>query len=80
MQQVVAPQAGRFRNGRIGEMPRIANSRAILFGTHLAIELGGEALEIGNHPAGLRDLAPACRNFKILRRDCAASGSIEPSG
>jgi hypothetical protein len=65
--QVAAPKRGGFCNRRIGEVPRIAIVRTILFGAHLAIELGSEALEISDHGAGLRDLAPACGDLKVCQ-------------
>jgi hypothetical protein len=46
-------------------MAGIVNAGAILLGLDLALEIGGDALELGNHAFDLRDLAAFLIDLKL---------------
>ena len=48
-------------------MPGIVDPRAVLLGLDLALEIDGDALELGDHALDLRDLAPLLVDLKLLQ-------------
>ncbi len=65
--QVVAALARRLGEGRIGEMPRILDPGAGLFGRDLAVEIGGHTLELMDHMLKVGDLARLFVRLKALQ-------------
>jgi hypothetical protein len=47
-------------------MAGIMDAGAVLLGLDLAVEIGGDAFELGDHRLDLGDLAPLLVNLKLL--------------
>ncbi len=50
-------------------MPGVVDTGAILFGFDLAIEIAGDAIELGNHAFDLRNPAALFVDLKFLQAD-----------
>jgi hypothetical protein len=62
-------------------MGRIMNPDPILFGLDLALEIAGDALELGNHALDLRNLAPPLIDLKLFsfeRASRVTSSTLTP--
>src|SRR5439155_5730275 len=55
--------------GRIGEVPGIVNSRALLLDLDLAVEIARHALELGDHALDLRHLPAPFLDLKFLQAE-----------
>jgi hypothetical protein len=67
--QVLAPADRGLGIGRIGEMGGIVDAGAFLLGLDLAVELGRDAVELGDHGLDLSNLAPLLVDLKFLQAD-----------
>ena len=50
-------------------MGGIVDAGAVLLGLDLAVEVAGDALELGDHGLDLRDLAPLLVDLEFLQAD-----------
>ena len=50
-------------------MAGIVDTGAVLLDLDLAVELAGDAVELGDHRLDLRDLAPLFVDLKLLQAD-----------
>ncbi|MGH8734454.1 MAG: hypothetical protein ACREVB_12270, partial [Burkholderiales bacterium] len=65
--EVLTPLHRGLGIGRIGEMRRIMDTGAILFGLDFALEVARDAIELGNHAFDLRDPAALFVDLKLLQ-------------
>src|SRR5215475_4616892 len=65
--EVLAPLDRRLGVGRIGEVRRIMDAGAVLFGADFAVEIAGHAVELGDHALDLGHLAPLFVDLKLLQ-------------
>src|SRR5262249_22388356 len=65
--EVLAPLHRGLGVGRIGEMAGIVNPGSVLLGLDLALQIAGDALELGDHTLDLRHLAPLLVDLKLLQ-------------
>src|SRR5262249_7966579 len=67
--EILAPRRRGLGIGRVGEMRGIVDTGTILLDLDLALELTGNAVELGDHRFDLGDLAPLFVDLELLQTD-----------
>lgn len=65
--KIIATEACRLGKGRISEVVHIGDAAFLFFIRDLRIELGGHAIEFGNHHIELHDLPSLLIHLKLLQ-------------